>query len=138
MAPRKTASLPWVSRRATALLPLALGLVRRYRLRDHLDGEVRAIALAQAAQDAVLLLDDRVVAQHQRVLGADVDADVAALAEDRVPTDVGVIDPADPVLVIVGDALSEADRLSRLVACHGTAILNRRLVLTGGWGISTE
>jgi hypothetical protein len=70
--------------------------------RDHLDGQVRAVALAEAAQDAVLELQDGVVAEDEGALGADVDADVAALAEDRVPADVRVVNPADPVLVVGG------------------------------------
>ena len=88
---------------------LLLRGVGRDRRRDHLDRQVGAVSLAQPAEDAVLLLDDRVVAEDERVLGADVDADVAALAEDRVPADVRVVDPADPVPVIVADPGSEAD-----------------------------
>src|SRR5687768_15634112 len=105
----------------------ALRVVRGHRFRDHLDGQVRAVALAQPAEDAVLLLDDGVIAEHQRVLGADLDTDVAALAEDRVPADVRVVDPANAVLVIVGDPGSEADGGSgRLVRRHGPTMIDPR------------
>jgi hypothetical protein len=57
-------------------------------LRQNLDGEVRAVALAQAATDAVGGLDDGVVSQDEAVLGADLDADVAALAPLIDPPDV--------------------------------------------------
>src|SRR3972149_5939366 len=117
MAPRKTASLPWTSRRiglvlglragawlagaclAGACLVTTLGGMGGQRGRDHLNRQVGAVALAEAAQDAVVLLEDRVVAEYERALGADVDADVAALAEDRVPGDVLVVDPAHAVVV---------------------------------------
>ena len=61
-------------------------------LGQHLDREVRAVALAQAAADAVGGLDDRVVGQEEAVLGADLDADVAALAPLVDPPDVDVVD----------------------------------------------
>jgi hypothetical protein len=59
---------------------------------QHFDGEVRAEALAQAAADAVGRLDDGVVGQNEAVLGADLDADVAALAPLIDPPDVDVVD----------------------------------------------
>jgi hypothetical protein len=74
-----------------------LGLFRRREaaglvtLGQNLDGEVRAVALAQAAADAVGGLDDRVVSQDEAVLGADLDADVAALAPFVDPSDVDVV-----------------------------------------------
>jgi hypothetical protein len=61
-------------------------------LGQDLDGEIRAVALAQAAADAVESLDDRVVRQQQAVLGADLDADVAALAPLVDPADVDEVD----------------------------------------------
>jgi hypothetical protein len=57
-------------------------------LGQNLDGEVRAVTLAQAAADAVGGLDDRVVGQDEAVLGADLDADVAAFAPLVNPPDV--------------------------------------------------
>jgi hypothetical protein len=59
---------------------------------QNLDGEVRAVALAQAAADAVGGLDDGVVSQDEAVLGADLDADVAALAPLVDPPDIDKID----------------------------------------------
>jgi hypothetical protein len=59
---------------------------------QNLDSEVRAEALAEAATDAVRGLDDRVVGQDQAGLGADLDADVAALAPFVDPPDVDVVD----------------------------------------------
>src|SRR5688500_7996375 len=98
------------------------------RLRDHLDREVRAVPLAQAAEDAVLLFDDRVIAEHQRVLRADLDADVAALAEDRVPADVRVVDPANPVAMIIGYPRTEADggigAQDRQLSTHGRPMID--------------
>jgi hypothetical protein len=61
-------------------------------LGQDLDREVRAIALAQPAADAVGRLDDRVVRQQEAVFGADFDADVAALAPLVDPPDVDVVD----------------------------------------------
>jgi hypothetical protein len=61
-------------------------------LRQNLDGEVRAVALAQAAADAVGGLDDGVVSQDEAVLRADLDADVAALAPLIDPPDVDEVD----------------------------------------------
>jgi hypothetical protein len=61
-------------------------------LGQNLDGEVRAVALAQAAADAVGGLDDGVVGQDEAVLGADLDADIAALAPLVDPSDVDEID----------------------------------------------
>ena len=61
-------------------------------LGQNLDGEVRAVALAQAAADAVGGLDDGVVSQDEAVLGADLDADVAALAPLIDPPDVDEVD----------------------------------------------
>jgi hypothetical protein len=57
-----------------------------------LDREIRAVALAQAAADAIGSFDDRVVTQQKAVLGADLDADVAALAPLVDPADVDVVD----------------------------------------------
>jgi hypothetical protein len=59
---------------------------------QNLDGEVRAVALAQAAADAVGGLDDGVVGQDEAVLRADLDADVAALAPLVDPPDVDKVD----------------------------------------------
>jgi hypothetical protein len=61
-------------------------------LGQDLDGEVRAVALAQTAADAVGGLDDRVVSQDEAVLGTDLDADVASLAPLVDPPDVRVVD----------------------------------------------
>jgi len=61
-------------------------------LGQNLDGEVRAVALAQAAADAVGGLDDGVVGQDEAVLRADLDADVAALAPLVDPPDVYEVD----------------------------------------------
>jgi hypothetical protein len=61
-------------------------------LGQNLDGEVRAVALAQAAADAVGGLDDGVVSQDEAVLRADLDADVAALAPLIDPPDVDEVD----------------------------------------------
>ena len=55
------------------------------------DREIRAVPLAQAAADAVRGLDDRVVREDERVLGADLDADIAALAPLVGPADVDVV-----------------------------------------------
>ena len=72
---------------------LTLGkLARGIALGQDLDREVRAETLAQAATDAVRGFDDRVVRQEQAVLGADLDADVAALAPLVDPADVDVVD----------------------------------------------
>jgi hypothetical protein len=60
--------------------------------RQNLDGEVRAVALAQAAADAVGGLDDGVVGQDEAVLRADLDADVAALTPLIDPPDVDEVD----------------------------------------------
>lgn len=59
---------------------------------QNLDREVRAVALAQTAADAVGGFDDRVVSQDEAVLGADLDTDVAALAPLVDPSDVDVVD----------------------------------------------
>ena len=75
-----------------------LGLFRRRQaavlvaLGQNLDGEVRAVALTQAAADAVRGFDDRVVRQNEAVLGADLDADIAALAPLVDPSDVDEVD----------------------------------------------
>ena len=61
-------------------------------LRQNLDGEIRAVALAQAAADAVGGLDDGVVSKDEAVLRADLDADVAALAPLVDPPDVDEVD----------------------------------------------
>jgi hypothetical protein len=63
-------------------------LAARIALGQNLDGEVRAVALAQTAADAIRGFDDRVVRQDEAVLGADLDADVAALAPLVDPPDV--------------------------------------------------
>ena len=57
-------------------------------LRQDLNGEVRTVALAQTAANAVRGLDDGVVRQDEAVFGADLDADVAALAPLVNPPDV--------------------------------------------------
>jgi hypothetical protein len=57
-------------------------------LRQDFNGEVRAVALAQTAPDAIRGLDDGVVGQHEAVLGANLDANVAALAPLVNPSDV--------------------------------------------------
>jgi hypothetical protein len=61
-------------------------------LGQDLDGEIRAVALTQTAADAVRGFDDRVVRQYEAVLGADLDADVAALAPLVDPPDVDEVD----------------------------------------------
>jgi len=61
-------------------------------LGQDLDREIRAVALAQAAADAVRGFDDRVVCQNEAVLGADLDADIAALAPLVDPSDVDEVD----------------------------------------------
>jgi hypothetical protein len=61
-------------------------------LRQNLDREIRAVALTQAAADAVRRLDDRVVRQKEAVLRADLDADIAAFAPLVDPTDVDEVD----------------------------------------------
>jgi hypothetical protein len=61
-------------------------------LGQNLDGEVRAVALAQATADAIGGLDDGVVSQDEAVLRADLDADVAALAPLIDPPDVDEVD----------------------------------------------
>ena len=77
---------------------LLLGLTRLGQtailvaLGQNLDGEVRAVALTQAAADAVGGLDDGVVGQDEAVLRADLDADVAALAPLIDPPDVDEVD----------------------------------------------
>jgi hypothetical protein len=53
-----------------------------------LNGKVRTVTLAKTAANAVRGLDDRVVRQDEAVFGADLDADVAALAPLVNPTDV--------------------------------------------------
>jgi hypothetical protein len=74
---------------------LGLGLERQpavlVALGQDFDGEVRAVALAQAAADAVGGLDDGVVSQDEAVLGADLDADVAAFAPFIDPPNVDEI-----------------------------------------------
>lgn len=60
-------------------------------LGQNLDREVRAVALTQAAADAIRGLDDGVVGQDETVLGADLDADVAALTPFVDPADVDEI-----------------------------------------------
>jgi hypothetical protein len=54
--------------------------------------EVRAVALAKSAADAVRRLDDRVVSQQEAVLRTDLDADIAALAPFVDPANVDVVD----------------------------------------------
>ena len=61
-------------------------------LGQDLDREIRAVALAQATSDAVGGLDDCVVSEDEAVLGADLDADVAALAPFIDPPDVDEVD----------------------------------------------
>jgi hypothetical protein len=63
-------------------------LARCIALWQNLDGQVRAVALAQTAANAVRGLDDRVVRQNEAVLGADLDADIAALAPLVNPTNI--------------------------------------------------
>jgi hypothetical protein len=72
------------------LFGLVLGWESAFRisLGQDLDRQVGAVALAQAASDAVGGLDDRVVGQYQRVFGADLDADIAAFAPLVDPTDI--------------------------------------------------
>ena len=74
---------------------LGLDLLRQpavfVALGQNFDREVRAVALAQPAADAVGGLDDRVVGQDEAILGADLDADVAALAPLVDPPDVDVV-----------------------------------------------
>ena len=60
----------------------------RISLGQDLDRQVGAVALAQAASDAVGGLDDRVVGQYQTVFGTDLDADIAAFAPLVDPTDI--------------------------------------------------
>jgi hypothetical protein len=57
-----------------------------------LNREIRAVAFAQTAADAVRGLDDRVVSQDEAVFGTDLDADVAALAPLVDPPDVDEVD----------------------------------------------
>ena len=64
----------------------------RVALGQNLNGEVRAVALAEAAADAVRRLDDRVVRQKEAVLRADLDADIAAFAPLVDPADVDEVD----------------------------------------------
>ena len=64
----------------------------RVTLGQDLDRQVRAVALAQAAADAVGGLDDGVVRQDEAVLRADLDADVAALTPLVDPPDVDEVD----------------------------------------------
>jgi len=75
---------------------LGLDLLRQpavfVALGQNFDREVRAVALAQPAADAVGGLDDRVVSQDEAVLGADLDADVAALAPLVDPPNVDEVD----------------------------------------------
>jgi len=54
--------------------------------------EVRAVALAKPAADAVRRLDDRVMSQQEAVLRTDLDADIAALAPLVDPANVDVVD----------------------------------------------
>jgi hypothetical protein len=74
---------------------LGLGFLRQLAcfvaLGQNLDGEVRAVALAQAAADAVGCFDYRVVSQQEAVLGTDLDADIAALAPLIDPSNVDVV-----------------------------------------------
>jgi hypothetical protein len=65
---------------------------RRIALWQDLDRQIRAVALAQTAADAVRGLDDGVVSQDEAVLGADLDAYVAALTPLVYPTDVDEVD----------------------------------------------
>ena len=78
--------------------------------------EVRAIALAEAAADAVRRLDDRVVCQEEAVLRADFDADIAALAPFVDPADVDVVDDGGgEVRSPFGGVWSGRGRFSRFV-----------------------
>jgi hypothetical protein len=56
------------------------------------DRQIRAVALTEAATDAIGGFDDRVMRQDQAVLRADLDADVAALAPVVYPTDIDEVD----------------------------------------------
>jgi hypothetical protein len=66
-------------------------LARFVALRQDFYCQVRAEALAQAAANAVRRLDDGVMGQYEAVLGADLDADVAAFAPLVDPPDVDVV-----------------------------------------------
>ena len=106
-----------------------LGLFRRRQaavlvaLGQNLDGEVRAVALAQAAPDAVGGLDDGVVGQDEAVLGTDLDADIAALAPLIDPTDVDEIDDGGRAVYSSFGGLDGSDgRISRVsTAVRGSA-----------------
>jgi hypothetical protein len=63
-------------------------LARCIALWQDLNGKVRTVTLAQTAPNAVRGLDDRVVREDEAVFGANLDADVAALAPLIDPTDV--------------------------------------------------
>ncbi len=81
-----------LSSRRSRRLGLDGQLARLVALWQDFDGEVRAEALAQAATNAVRRFNDRVVSQDEAVLGADLDADVAALAPLVDPADVDEVD----------------------------------------------
>ena len=67
---------------------LALGVA----LGQNLDRKIGTEALTQPAADAVGGLDDGVVCQDEAVLGADLDADIAAFAPLIDPPDVDEVD----------------------------------------------
>jgi hypothetical protein len=92
-------------------------------LGQNLDGEVRAVALAQAAADAVGGLDDGVVGQDEAVLGTDLDADIAALAPLIDPTDVDEVDDGGRAVYSSFGGLDGSDgRISRVsTAVRGSA-----------------
>jgi hypothetical protein len=86
----------------------------RVTLGQDLDRQVRAVALAQAAADAVGGLDDRVVGQYQTVLGTDLDADIAAFAPLVDPTDVDEVnDGWSAVRSSLGNVRSSRSGISR-------------------------
>jgi len=93
---------------------LGLDLLRQpavfVALGQNFDREVRAVALAQPAADAVGGLDDRVVGQDEAVLRADLDADVAALAP--------LVDPPNVTKSTIVGA-----RRGRLSAVYGAVVL---------------
>ena len=93
----------------------------RVTLGQDLDRQVRAVALAQAAADAVGGFDDRIVGQDQTVLGTDLDADVAALAPLVDPADIDEVDDGwRAVRSSFGGVGSSRSGISR--GCNGTLI----------------
>jgi hypothetical protein len=90
-------------------------------LGQDLDREIRAVALAQTAADAVRGFDDRVVRQQEAVLGTDLDADIAALAPLIDPTDIDEVDDGwRAVWSSFGGVGSSRSGISR--GCSGTLI----------------